>query len=228
MSPTIIRLPLLHEPVTFPLYESDRVCPGRTRPAGVSSSDPSPGGVMRLFIAVPLPESARDETARVLHRLQSHDWPVRWVRDGGIHVTLKFFGETSADRVEAIVEVIEFAVRGMEPMAMSLHGAGVFPSPDKPRVIHLGLDAGADLELLQDRLERGGEQLGYPPEGRMFRPHVTLGRVREGHRLPSGWQTELERVPPGQPFLADRVVLYESELTREGPSYSVRHEVILT
>jgi 2'-5' RNA ligase len=164
----------------------------------------------------------------VLRQLQRRDWPVRWVGETGAHVTLKFFGETTPDRVEAIAEMISFAVQGMASMVMSLHGAGVFPTPAKPRVIQLGLDAGSDLELLQDRIERGGEQLGYPPEGRLFRPHITLGRVREGHRLPAGWQTELERVPPGQPFLGDRVVLYESRLSGDGPAYTVRHEAFLS
>ncbi len=182
---------------------------------------------MRLFVAVPLPPVARDEATSILRRLQERDWPVRWVRDAGAHVTLKFFGETTPDRVDAIAEMIGYSARGVAPMAMSLHGAGVFPSPATPRVIHLGLDSSSDLELLQDRIERGGEQLGYPPEGRLFRPHVTLGRVREGHRLPTGWQTELERVPPGQPFLGDRVVLYESKLSPEGPAYTIRHEAIL-
>jgi 2'-5' RNA ligase len=183
---------------------------------------------VRLFIAIPLPESARVETAAALHRLQETNWPVRWVRDAGGHITLKFFGETTPDRLDAIVEMLGYSVRGMGPMAMSLHGAGVFPTASRPRVIHLGLDADNDLELLQDRLERGGDQLGYPPEGRVFRPHVTLGRVREGHRLPPGWQTELEKIPSGQPFLADRVVLFESRLSPNGPSYTTRHEVLLS
>jgi 2'-5' RNA ligase len=81
--------------------------------------------------------------------------------------------------------------------------------------------------LLQDRIERGGEQLGFPPEGRAFHPHLTLGRVREGQRLPPRWQDELERVPPGSPFLADRVVLFESQLGADGPTYSTRHVVPL-
>lgn len=182
---------------------------------------------MRLFIAVPLPESARAETSAVLQHLRQLEWPVRWVRDEGLHVTVKFFGEVTTDRVDAIVEMLDFATRGTGPMALTLSGAGAFPPSRQPRVIHLGIDAEPGLELLQDRIERGGEQLGFPPEGRTFRPHLTLGRVREGHRLPVGWESELERVPPGSPFLADRIVLFESHLGEGGPSYAVRHEVTL-
>ncbi len=183
---------------------------------------------MRLFIAVPLVEEARAEVGAVLRRLKEHDWPVRWVREEGLHLTLKFFGEVTTDRVDAIVEMLDFATVGMTPMTFRLAGTGVFPSGARqPRVINLGVDADPSCELLQDRIERGAEQLGFPPEGRPFRPHVTLGRVREGQRLQAGWQSELERIPEGTAFLADRVVLFESELTPSGPTYAVRREIKL-
>jgi 2'-5' RNA ligase len=182
---------------------------------------------MRLFIGIPLPEQARAETAAALRRLKGFDWPVRWVSDEGLHVTLKFFGEVTTDRVDAIVEMLDFATKDMTPIALSLANAAVFPSAERPRVIHLAVDAEPSLELLQDRIERGSDPLGFPPEGRPFRPHLTLGRVREGQRLPAGWQSELERIPAGSAFLVDRVVLFESEIGTEGPSYRIRREAVL-
>jgi 2'-5' RNA ligase len=182
---------------------------------------------VRLFIGVPLPAPAQTEVAAILRRLRAREWPVRWVRDKGIHLTIKFFGETTSDRVDAIVEMLNFATEGLHPLTMVLSTGGVSPSVRQPRVIYLGIDPEPSLELLQDRVERGGERLGFPPEGRPFRPHLTLGRVREGHRLPQGWQAELERIPAGEAFVADRVVLFESELTPAGPTYTVRHEVVL-
>ncbi len=182
---------------------------------------------MRLFIGVPLPPNARTEASRMLGELRAQEWPVRWVRDEGLHVTLKFFGELTSDRVDAIGEMLSFAAKDMKPIVMSMRGIGVSPAWERPRVIHLDLEAGPDLELLQDRIERGGDQLGFSPEGRPFRPHVTLGRVREGHRLPSGWHTTLDGIRSDDAFIADRVVLYESQLTPAGPTYSARTEVVL-
>ena len=182
---------------------------------------------MRLFIAVPLPDQARQELSSVLDRLRPREWPVRWIRSEGAHLTLKFLGEVTRDRVDTIVEMMDFAVAGTLPIAMSLAGATAFPNYRRPRVLCLDVEAEPGLELLQDRLERGSEPLGFPPEGRVFHPHVTLGRVREGHRLPDGWRSELERIPTGTPFVADRVVLFESELGNGGPSYRARHEVLL-
>lgn len=177
---------------------------------------------MRLFVAVPLPPPALAEAGSLLRGLREREWPVRWVRDDGLHITLKFFGEVTSDRLEAIEELVQLATAGMASMQLSLAGGGAFPSGARPRVLRLEVSAGADLELLQDRLERGGEQIGFQPEGRPFRPHVTLGRVREGHRLPPDAMRQLEALPPGLPFLADQVVLFESRQTGNGPAYTAR------
>ncbi|HEY9385188.1 MAG TPA: RNA 2',3'-cyclic phosphodiesterase [Gemmatimonadales bacterium] len=175
---------------------------------------------MRLFVAVPLPPPALEEAGALLRTLRGLEWPVRWVRDDGLHVTLKFFGEVSSDRLEAIQELLQFATAGMGPLELALAGGGAFPSAQHPRVLRLELSAGPDLELLQDRLERGGEQIGFAPEGRPFRPHITLGRVREGDRLPPGAIRQVEALPHGTPFLAEQVVLFDSRQTSQGPSYS--------
>lgn len=179
---------------------------------------------MRLFIAVPLTEPALHEATAALRELRDLGWPVRWVREDNLHLTLKFFGEVISERVEAIEELLQFSVQGMKPIEMSLAGGGAFPDQRRPRVLRLEIQAGVELELLQDRLERGGGEIGFPPEGRPFRPHVTLGRVREGHRLPSDAMSRLEAAPTGTGFVADRVVLFESELTRDGPTYRIRQE----
>ena len=182
---------------------------------------------MRLFIGVPIPSPAMEHAGGLLRELQQQEWPVRWVRDDALHLTLKFFGEVTSDRVDPIAELVQQATRGLKPMPMTLLGGGAFPSRQRPRVLRLEVEAGPDLELLQDRLERGGDEIGFAPEGRPFRPHLTLGRVREGHRLPPGAMDLLEGVPHGPTFTADRVVLFESTLTASGPTYGARLEIRL-
>ena len=182
---------------------------------------------MRLFAAVPLPNRAQSAVAACLATLQEEGWPVRWVRQAGLHLTLKFFGEVTPDRLDPIVEMLGFAVRGMGAMTLAVTGAGVFPYPSRPRIIRLDLDAPVDLELLQDRIERGGEGIGFPPEGRPFHPHITLGRIREGHRLPEGAIARLDMIDRQEEFVADRVALFESRLGTGGPLYTARAEFAL-
>ncbi len=178
-------------------------------------------------MAVPLPPEAERTTVETMRRLKAANWPVRWVGEDGLHVTIKFFGEITSDRVDALAELLERATREMPPVTMSLTGLGCFPNTARPKVLYSEAEADAGLELLQDRIERGAEQLGFPPEGRPFRPHVTLGRVREGHRLPSGWHDVAAGVTPVEPFLIDRVVLFESELGDGAPRYVARAEARL-
>ena len=126
------------------------------------------------------------------------------------------------ERLDVIEEAVRFAGQDTGPLDLRLDGLGAFPSLARPRVLWVGIEAPPALELLYDRLERGGEGIGFAPEGAPFRPHVTLGRVREGHRLPT------RRAGGGGPlagrgtFLGSRLVLYESVLTTQGPRYEAR------
>ena len=158
----------------------------------------------------------------MLRDLREREWPVRWVRDDGLHITLKFFGEVTSDRVDAIEDVLRHAAAGLPPIRLVLGKGGAFPTPQRPRVLHLEVQAGPELEVLQDRLERACSDIGFAPEGRPFVPHITLGRVREGHRLPPNAVEQLEELPAGAPFQANRVVLFESRQSPGGPVYTVR------
>lgn len=177
---------------------------------------------MRLFVAVPLPEPARAEVAGLLERLRGQDLQVRWVSGDDLHLTLKFLGEVAPERLEVIAEAVRLAGGGAGPMAMRLDDLGAFPNPGRPKVLWVGVEAPPSLELLQDRLERHCEAIGFEPEGVPFRPHVTLGRVREGQRCPlravEAAGGEYGRVG----FLATELVLYESVLTRARPRYEPR------
>lgn len=182
---------------------------------------------MRLFAAVPLPAPAQAEAAEVLRKLRSAGWPVRWVQEGATHLTLKFYGEVLADRLEVVAEAVSHAVRGAEPMALRFTEIGAFPDFRRPRVLWLGLEAPPALELLKDRIERASEAIGFAPEGVPFRSHVTLGRLRDGQRIPPGAIEHCGVAPAGESFLVREVVLYESVLTPAGPRYSPRLTVEL-
>jgi 2'-5' RNA ligase len=177
---------------------------------------------MRLFAALPIAEPARGEIVKLLTRLREPGWPLRLVHDHGLHLTMKFFGEVPPGRLEVIEEVVRAAVPGTGTLPLQLGGVGAFPSAARPRIIWVGLDGPPGLELLQDRLERRAEAIGFPPEGIPFRPHVTLARVREGHRLPPGALQSLEGQYQPVGFLASELVLYESVLGRGGPRYEPR------
>src|SRR5262245_65762150 len=99
---------------------------------------------MRLFVAVPLPPLAQAAAAALLRAVRPLEWPVRWVRDDGLHLTLKFFGEVTSDRVEAIEELVQFASAGMTPMQLRLTAAGAVASARRPRLLRFEVAAGLE------------------------------------------------------------------------------------
>ena len=192
-----------------------------------ASPSPGPAVTVRCFAALPIPAGSREALERAIAPFRELGWPVRWVRAEGVHVTLKFFGDVPQERADAIAESLEFAVAGIAPLSLALTGFGIFPTPERARVLWAGIDALPALELLQDRIETRSDELGFPGEGGVFRPHVTIGRVREGERLP---RSEVDRFCAAtleSPFTADSVVLFQSTLETGGATYTPLHSAVL-
>jgi len=136
---------------------------------------------IRAFIAVPLPEPLLAELARVQASLEKQVPPrsVRWVRPEGIHLTLKFLGDTRTDRLPAIQEALASVARDAQACTFTVGELGCFPNAHRPRVIWVGVqEPSGRLAALQDAVEEAVAPFGYPPEGRGFTPHLTLGRVQ--------------------------------------------------
>lgn len=104
---------------------------------------------------------------------------VRWVRPERLHVTLKFLGEQPEERVPPLVEALERIAARHAPVPLALREVGAFPSLRRPRIVWLGIAPEPRFELLQHEIESACGDLGYELDGRPFRPHVTLGRIRE-------------------------------------------------
>lgn len=135
---------------------------------------------MRLFVAVNFPAGLREGLWAATASLRALDVPVRWVPVADLHLTLKFLGETPAERVDELGRALETAVTGVRAIPVTVEGFGAFPNLTHPSVIWAGVVNEPALELLQHEVEKTFGPLGFPPEGRPFRPHVTLGRARRG------------------------------------------------
>lgn len=135
---------------------------------------------LRTFIAIELDQQLCDLLTRLQDRLNGQLSPrsVRWVRSEGIHLTLKFLGDTPSQQVEAVKVALDRAVFQIPPFAVSVGGLGCFPNSRRPRVVWVGLyEPTGTLASLRDAVESHIAPLGFPTENRPFRPHLTLGRV---------------------------------------------------
>jgi 2'-5' RNA ligase len=136
---------------------------------------------LRTFIAIELDDELRINLGRLQDRLRSQVAPrcVRWVSPEGIHLTLKFLGDTPAIKVGDVQAALARAVAGIPPFTVTMGGLGCFPNLRRPRVVWVGLqEVTGALVRLRDAVEAEVSPLGFPTERRAFQPHLTLGRVQ--------------------------------------------------
>ncbi len=182
---------------------------------------------LRLFIAVDVPGETIAVAKRVIERLHRTGIDARWVEPARLHLTLWFLGNVAAEEVPAICRAIDRAAAAVPPLDLLLAGVGAFPDAANPRTVWLGVRGGAEgLVTLHEALGVELEPLGFLPEERRYRPHVTLGRVRHGdpaatHRLAAEIAT-LADLPGGAAGI-DSVSLVSSSRGRDGPAYEVLH-----
>ncbi|HWN43631.1 MAG TPA: RNA 2',3'-cyclic phosphodiesterase [Thermoanaerobaculia bacterium] len=177
---------------------------------------------MRLFVALEVPEPVRREVARRMAGLRERLPRARWVDPENIHLTLLFLGETPADKVSALSEKLREAFAKHPPLAVRLSGGGTFPPKRPARVAWIGMDAPEELAAVQaDAVAAAVEAVGFEPEERPFRPHVTLARCESWPRDAVDKFTSAFPGEIGPPFTVDRGVLMESKLSPRGARYSV-------
>jgi RNA 2',3'-cyclic 3'-phosphodiesterase len=142
-----------------------------------------PDEILRAFIAVELDETLHVALRQVQEKLKRQVSPgnVKWVAPEGIHLTLKFLGDTPAGRLPEIEAALLAACEGFAPFDFTVEGRGCFPDFRRPRVIWVAVrDRGQTLAKLRAAIERHVAPLGWPTEERGFSPHLTLGRIAKG------------------------------------------------
>jgi 2'-5' RNA ligase len=177
---------------------------------------------VRTFVAVEAPPEVRSQATELIHRLKSVDARVKWVEPQNLHWTLKFLGNVEMVEIPDVCSAVEEAMRSLPAFDLEARGAGAFPNLRNPRTIWLGVGEGAEEMVdLHQAVERSLAKLGFREEGRRFRPHITVGRVREGggpvHEL-----TELLEANAdfeGRISTVFNVTVFSSQLGREGPQY---------
>ncbi|MDQ1330331.1 MAG: 2,3-cyclic 3-phosphodiesterase [Thermodesulfobacteriota bacterium] len=185
---------------------------------------------MRAFIALRLPENILSSINKIQEDLKRYRLPVRWVRPGHIHLTLKFFGDISESDIKNIKIAIDACAGNCPPVTLSAKGIGVFQSVSRPRVIWVGLSGQVPmLSTLQDALEKMLEKSGFKKEERPFKGHLTIGRFKE--RVNSEKLIEAMRTHKDfntDIFEAGEIILFKSDLLPAGPVYTELLKVPLT
>ena len=181
---------------------------------------------IRSFIAIELPDELKLGLIQLQARLKTEGQPwVKWVDPNGIHLTLKFLGNIPVDRIGDITGAINEAAQGIPPFHLEVKGLGVFPNLRRVQVAWVGMSGEVDkLAQLQRQLEASLARLGFAPESRLFKPHLTLARLRNqaslAERQRFGQLIASTKFEADYSINVEAINLMRSQLTREGAIYS--------
>jgi RNA 2',3'-cyclic 3'-phosphodiesterase len=174
----------------------------------------------RLFIAVKV--NPEDELLRIISSLKAALGAenIKWVDPVNIHLTLSFLGDTEEKHIRDINSMLTDKCSGFGEFDFNLTGTGVFKNFRDPRVLWAGIQSSGKLLMLNNIIAAGLKENGFEIEGRQFKPHLTLGRVKSV-RDTENLKTVLERDKDNQFQIVhvSEVILFESILTQTGPIY---------
>ena len=182
---------------------------------------------MRVFVAVDVGDAVRREVTRVISmltgKLEAVKTPpkVVWVKPAALHVTIKFIGEVEPPDIERLQELLAPPI-AVAPFDITWRGIGTFPSAKTPRALWLGVTTGAaQLAAIEAEVSRRLAGVNAVElDDRALLPHLTIGRVKmAGAGI--DWPKILKAVEVRHVTSAiDRVTLYRSQLSQQGPHYT--------
>jgi 2'-5' RNA ligase len=175
---------------------------------------------LRLFVALDIPQAARDALAEPSKRLAKLCSGARWVHLEGAHLTVKFIGEVPAETAERIRLALA-EVRAIAPVELRFAGLGFFPDAKRPRVFWAGIESNPALGELFTAIEARLAPLGVARETREFRPHITLARFRSAEGIgPLRAAVEELGMPEFGRLTTREFHVYQSVLQRAGAEYT--------
>lgn len=177
----------------------------------------------RTFLAVEIDPAMRQAATALQAALGKSVAGVRWAAPTTFHLTLQFLGEVDDRDLHTVCRVADAVARRLPPFALRLGGVGAFPNLRRPKTVWAGVtDGAADLQRLFTELEDGLLAAGaYRREARAYTPHLTLGRVTTDED-----NADLAAALPkylawaGGQTTVDEVVVFTSQLRRDGPEYT--------
>lgn len=187
---------------------------------------------MRAFIAVTLPKEIKKSLKHLQCQLQVSTAGIKWVEPENIHLTLKFLGEVEEKKIVKLKGILEEALKDKTEFLISLSSLGVFPDSGFPRIIWIGINRNNDkVKLIAEELENKTAQIGVIKGKKAFSAHITLGRIKLNLDRENliGQLKKLEHDLPREEleFLVNKITLFKSTLTAQGPIYEAFKETSL-
>lgn len=175
--------------------------------------------LIRSFIAIAIDNPLQKVLHKISLALQKKEncAQVRWIPVENFHITLRFLGERTPEKVEEVKSMMGSALENVSIFNVEPGKIILFPPHTHPHIIAQTFLITAELANIVQIIEKTVNQCGFALEERAFLPHVTLGRF-QGH-----YELDLSAVAtPELPkqLVVKEVILYGSELKETGSVYT--------
>jgi len=184
---------------------------------------------MRTFVAIDLDPEIKKNISQFIQKLESHNPSVRWIKNQGMHLTLKFIGEITDDKAHDIRSVLMDLSLRYERFPLKLVGTGTFPPRSRhPRILWVGIEESQKLTSVQNEVESMLDKLSITREKRRFHPHLTLGRLRSSTNIaPVLEELSKNKVKEFGSMEVEEITFFKSTLKPTGADYSVLAKIQL-
>ncbi len=176
----------------------------------------------RLFVAVKLTpdENFLKSYMALRHALQLEK--ISWGKPENFHITLKFLGKTSEEKLPVIENILREVALQTKPFSLTMAGTGIFGSSYKPRVLWYGTENNNALIQLGENVLNGLNKAGFSRDRQNFVPHLTIGRINKiEHKKIFQEVIAAHRHDFLQEFTVNKIILYESLLKPSGVIYRI-------
>ena len=181
---------------------------------------------IRSFLAFPISGELKEKFEQILCDLQHTPADVKWVKPENIHLTLKFLGDLKKNDIEKVVSVVKEQCRRFQSITTYLNEIGAFPDLHHPKIVWGGIDdPDNEIQKIVEILENELVKLGIAKDDHPFKAHITLGRVKSSKNLRNLIET-IQQITIENKITQtfERIILYKSTLTSEGPIYEILEE----
>lgn len=175
---------------------------------------------VRCFISIEPTDKIKKRLKPEIDRLTATAPLVKWVSADNLHLTLRFLGDTDESLIPNIGRSMLKTIESHRRLHIKVKGLGAFPNLKNPHIAWIGMENSTQLDALQKDIESAVRLLGFAPDDKLFKPHLTIARIRS----PQGITELVKELSAGKDedfgiMEVDSVCLMKSELSPSGPKY---------
>ena len=178
--------------------------------------------LIRVFISVSVPKEIVSIKEMLKSTIDTRGIKISWVRDGKMHLTLRYIGNTTEESIDSINNAIHDLIGDTPIINLSISGTGSFTNRDIANTLWVGINGEIDkLDELVLKLNEKLKPLGYPTEKREFSPHITIARINPNQKKKPDISNFLNTTFMELPMKIVKINVMQSQSFSKGSFYTI-------